>query len=74
MDLEIPGPCAWVEPVGCGSVRLASKQAVRECHEEKKRGGQEQRSHADDLDAEAGTVRSRVALLLRSAEVNPVFS
>jgi hypothetical protein len=32
------------------------------------------RSHADDLDAEAGAVRSRVALLLRSAEAYPVFS
>ena len=32
------------------------------------------KSHADDLNVKAGTVRSRVALLLRSAEVYPDFS
>ena len=53
---------------------MRRKRALSVRLEEKKQSRKEQKSHVDDLDAEAGTVRSRVALLLRSAEVYPVFS
>lgn len=64
----------WVKPVGCVSNWSANMLAFCGRLEEKKQSRKEQKSLVDDLDAEAGTVRSRVALLLRSAEVYPVFS
>ena len=69
--LQIDAPCVRRESYQGGQsatwkrVVVASVMIIQDIGEGK--------SFADDLNKERGTVSSRVALLLRSAEVKPLF-